>query len=99
MLLFGRGNVDSADNHGPVVSVLTWFLTVTAVLWVFARAATKWAVSHKIAFDDYLIFLALVKDTRTPSLSDLTHIRHSASDNAWQCPFRYRTVLDRISQP
>lgn len=62
MFLAKRGSVDSPTNHGPVVAILTWFLTVASVLWVFTRVVTKLAISRKVVNEDYLIFIALVRD-------------------------------------
>ena len=55
-----RGTFDKPTNHGPVVAVVTWFLTVASVLWVIIRVGTKLALSRKLANDDYLIIIALV---------------------------------------
>lgn len=55
-----RGTFDKPTNHGPVVAVVTWFLTVASVLWVIIRVGTKLALSRKLATDDYLIIIALV---------------------------------------
>ena len=60
MLPIKRGTFDRPTNHGPVVAVMTWFLTVASVLWVVVRVGTKLALSRKLAPDDYLIFTALV---------------------------------------
>ena len=60
MFSIKRGTFDTPTNHGPIAAVLTWFLTVASVLWVFVRAGTKLALSRKLATDDYLIFVALV---------------------------------------
>ncbi len=52
--------VDTPANHGPIVSVLTWFLLAATILAVIARVLTKRAISRRLATDDYLIFAALV---------------------------------------
>ncbi|KAL8968192.1 MAG: hypothetical protein Q9197_005013 [Variospora fuerteventurae] len=51
--------VDSPSNHGPIVSILTWFLLAATVLAVVARVTTKMAISKRLTNDDFLIFLAL----------------------------------------
>ena len=56
-----RKSFDSPTNHGPVVAVVTWFMAVASVLWVLSRVGTKLAISRKIALEDYLIFIALVR--------------------------------------
>lgn len=53
-------HVDSPDNHGAIISVVTWFLVVSATLAFITRIATKLAVSRRINGDDVLIFAALV---------------------------------------
>ena len=60
MFSIKRGTFDTPANHGPVAAVLTWFLTVASVLWVFVRIGTKLALARKLVADDYLIFVALV---------------------------------------
>ena len=50
------------ENHGPVVSVMTWLLIVTTFLAVLARIATRLVVVHTIRSDDIAILLALVRD-------------------------------------
>ena len=49
------------ENHGPVVSVMTWLLIVTTFLAVLARIATRLVVVHTIRLDDISILLALVR--------------------------------------
>ncbi|KAI4282999.1 MAG: hypothetical protein L6R35_005268 [Caloplaca aegaea] len=51
--------VDSPSNHGPIVSIVTWFLLAATVLAVVARVTTKIAISKRLTSDDFLIFLAL----------------------------------------
>ena len=48
------------QNHGPVVSIITWFLIITSFLSVAARVATRLAVVKKIFADDITIMVALV---------------------------------------
>lgn len=50
----------TASNHGPLVSVVAWFLAVTAFLAVFARVATRYAVIRQVRQDDVVIVIALV---------------------------------------
>ena len=49
------------ENHGPVVSVMTWLLIVTTFLAVVARILTRLVVVHTIRSDDIAILLALVR--------------------------------------
>lgn len=65
MFLIKRGSFDTHTNHGPVVAVITWFLTVASILWVYVRVGTKLAISRKVADEDYLIFTALVRNFST----------------------------------
>lgn len=53
--------VDTPENHGPIINVVTWFLLVAAVLWVVTRIGTKFAVSRGVAIDDILILISLVR--------------------------------------
>lgn len=50
----------TADDRGPLVNVLAWFLVIVSCLTVFTRIATKWLVSHKINLDDAMILISLV---------------------------------------
>ena len=52
---------NGAENHGPLVSVLTWFLVITAFFAVFARVATRFAVVRQLRWDDATILVAMVK--------------------------------------
>ncbi|KAL9023803.1 MAG: hypothetical protein Q9196_006963 [Gyalolechia fulgens] len=52
--------IDTPSNHGPVVSVVTWFLMAATALAVIARVSTKAAISRRLTSDDYIIFVALV---------------------------------------
>lgn len=54
-------HVDSPDNHGAIISVVTWFLGVCSILSFITRMATKVAVSRRVNGDDVLIFAALVR--------------------------------------
>ena len=91
-----RGSFDRPTDHGSVTAVMTWFLTVASVLWVLVRVGTKLAISRKLANDDYLIFIALVRGLKRA-------IRHSAEANsrlsvlanALLCP--YRSTMDWVS--
>ena len=49
------------ENHGPVVSIMTWLLIVTTFLAVLARIATRLVVVHTIRLDDVAILSALVR--------------------------------------
>lgn len=51
---------DSTENHGPLVSVITWLLGITLVLSVVARISTRYAVVRQIRLDDITIAIALV---------------------------------------
>lgn len=58
--------VDTPSNHGPIVSVVTWFLLAATVLAVLARVVTKLFVSKRLTSDDLLIFIALVSCDLSP---------------------------------
>ncbi len=50
---------ETSENHGPLVSVITWFLVVTAFLSVLARVATRFAVVRQVRLDDVSIVVAM----------------------------------------
>lgn len=54
-------NIVTADNFGPAVNILNWFLTVTTVLAVTARVLTKLNYL-RFGSDDIAILLALVEN-------------------------------------
>ena len=51
---------ETSENHGPLVSVVTWFLVITAFLSVMARLGTRYAVMRSLRWDDAVIILAMV---------------------------------------
>ncbi|KAL8730062.1 MAG: hypothetical protein Q9181_004793 [Wetmoreana brouardii] len=51
---------DTPENHGPLVSVLTWFLVITSFLAVTARVATRYAVIRQLRADDATIMAAML---------------------------------------
>ncbi|KAL8633775.1 hypothetical protein Q9189_000511 [Teloschistes chrysophthalmus] len=50
---------ESSHDHGPLVSVLAWFLIVTSFLSILARVATRYAVVRQLRWDDAIITAAL----------------------------------------
>ncbi|RDL36097.1 Uncharacterized protein BP5553_06709 [Venustampulla echinocandica] len=52
--------LDSPENHGPLINVMTWFLVVASTLTVLTRIATKWLVSKRVQLDDGLVFVSLL---------------------------------------
>lgn len=48
----------TADDHGPIVNVVTWFLLVATLITVITRTAMKWALARKTNFDDAVILAA-----------------------------------------
>ncbi|KAF4626959.1 hypothetical protein G7Y89_g11197 [Cudoniella acicularis] len=48
------------QNLGPVVNIATWLLLVISVVAVVARLSTKWAVTHRMNWDDLLIGISLI---------------------------------------
>jgi len=52
---------ETSNNHGPLVSVVTWFLAITTFLAVLARVATRYAVIRQVRRDDVFIVVALVR--------------------------------------
>lgn len=51
---------ETSENHGPLVSVVTWFLVITAFLSVLARLGTRYAVMRSLRWDDAVIIFAMV---------------------------------------
>ena len=54
--------LDTPTNHSSLLKVMAWLLAVFAILFFFARSATKWAASKKFGLDDVFILLAIVSD-------------------------------------
>lgn len=52
---------ETPESHGPLVSVVTWFLVITAFLSVLARLGTRYAVVRTFRWDDAFIILAMVR--------------------------------------
>lgn len=63
-----HGPIDTPSDHGPIVSVVTWFLMAATILAVVARILTKFAISRRLTSDDYMIFAALVSCSHLPLL-------------------------------
>ena len=63
--MFKRAQVviDDDDLHA-VVSICSIFLLIVAICSTVARLLTKFAVVHKLAFDDYMFIPALVSSMR-----------------------------------
>lgn len=53
-------NIVAADNHTPIVNVLTWFLLTASVLSVVTRLGTKYFVRGRLSLDDAIICVSLV---------------------------------------
>ncbi|KAL8686760.1 MAG: hypothetical protein Q9218_006885 [Villophora microphyllina] len=51
---------ESSQNHGPLVSVLAWFLIIVSFLSILARVGTRYAVVRELRTDDAIIIVALV---------------------------------------
>lgn len=51
----------TADDYAPVVNVITWFLLVVNVLWVFTRLVTRLILSRSLGRDDAVIVIATVR--------------------------------------
>jgi len=51
---------ETPESHGPLVSVVTWFLVITAFLSVLARVGTRYAVVRSLRWDDAVIIFAMV---------------------------------------
>ena len=50
----------TANDFGPVVNVITWFLGSTTLLFVVARLATKLVLAQSIRLDDGLLVTSLI---------------------------------------
>jgi hypothetical protein len=54
------------NNHGPVLSIATWFLMVVMILAVILRVAIRMTTAHVNGKDDAICIAAMVS-TREPS--------------------------------
>ena len=50
----------TADDHGPVVDIVAWFLMVTMILAVFVRLITRTTLTHSLGAEDGMICGSLV---------------------------------------
>lgn len=92
------------DNHGPLVSLLTWFFVITAFLAVLARVLTRLHVIRKLRWDDGSIMAAMVRSTSClcwNHLTDLNNqvlcIAHSVTTSL-QVTNGLGKHIDRVSQ-
>ena len=58
-MLLAREQITS-DNHGPIVSIITWVLLVPLVLSVTTKAAIKYKACHALNTDDSVLLVAMV---------------------------------------
>lgn len=66
---------ETPENHGPLVSVITWFLVITAFLAMLARVSTRFTAVRQVRLDDVAIVVAMVKlclQTRDENFADST---------------------------
>ena len=85
---------NTAEHHGPVVSVVTWLLIIATVFVMMARVVTRYAIVKTLRWDDILAIFAMVR-MLTLSLchrgclkSPLTDARLLLSGNPLQFLFR-----------
>lgn len=52
--------LNSPDDHGPMINVISWFLMVLSLLAILARYATKWAVQRAFRWEDAWMISAAV---------------------------------------
>jgi len=52
--------IDTEDNPGRIVFVISWLLFCIIWLTVCTRLATRWNIGGKLEGDDYLTVVALV---------------------------------------
>lgn len=50
----------TVDNYGPIVSIVTWILLVSLVLFVCAKVAIKVIACHTFNHDDAVLLSAMV---------------------------------------
>ena len=60
MVLLASRTTITPDNHGPIVSIITWILLISMVLSVCAKVALKLLVSRMFNRDDGAITIAMV---------------------------------------
>ena len=60
----------TADNYGPVVSVITWILLVSMILAVCTKVVLKLLASQTFNRDDAWLLLAMVRHQAPKGLVD-----------------------------
>ena len=73
----------TANDVGPAVSVITWFLGVAVVLFVVARLATKLYLAQSLGLDDSLIITATVSTMSNCSKRHALTRAISSSVSVW----------------
>lgn len=53
----------TADDHGPVVDIVAWFLMVTMILAVTVRLITRTTLTHSPGAEDGIICGSLVRQS------------------------------------
>ena len=57
---------DDADTgQSSTVQLLLWFIFVVSVLTVAARLGTKYALTRKLGWDDYIMLVAQVSESES----------------------------------
>ena len=62
---------NTSTDHGPLVSVITWFLVITAFLSVLARVSTRYSAVRQVRLDDVSMVLAMVRHTLLDAAREL----------------------------
>ena len=67
-------------NHGPVVNIIQWIFMIVMTLATLIKVADRWQRMRYLMADDYLLSIAMVRDSgctalRNPNLRrpDLCH--------------------------
>lgn len=51
----------TADDHGPILAIVTWFMMVVLIVAVLMRLAIRIAKTRSLASDDWVIAVAMVR--------------------------------------
>ncbi len=87
----GRDAQITADDHGPIIDIVAWFLMVTMILAVMFRLMIRLILTRSHGVEDGIICAALVQLTASMHPRDTVSLQ-----TATDCHLHHRClVLDR----
>ncbi|MCJ1383294.1 hypothetical protein MMC17_006407 [Xylographa soralifera] len=86
---------DGSDDHGSLLSVVSFFLLASTTLVVLTRLGTKWAMSHKLALDDGLIIASMLFATAQTVLLSLA-VTNQLGDSAGSVDQSRQEALEKV---